>query len=369
MKKVCIDARMYYNAGIGTYIRTLLKNLDLTKFKIYLIVTDEIKKKETWLEQNFELIVLNAAIYSIKEQIFLPLKIPACDLFFSPHFNVPLMPIRAKKRLMTIHDVYHLAFFSSLKFFEKIYAKLFICKAALHADKILTVSEFSKSEILKYTKIKKDKIDVIYNAIDVSIFKNAKNIDDSQKVKKRLSLPGKYFLFVGNFKPHKNLVNLIKAFVEIENFFSDVYLVIVGKNKNLKNFVDIEKILKTNEALREKIKILYDVDNEDLSLIYENAISLVFPSMYEGFGYPPLEAMSMKCPVITSNRASIPEICKDGAIYIEPNDYKSIYIAMKKIIEDKDLRKSLIEKGKNRVNSFTVDDFVRNHINLMETLL
>ncbi|NGX63781.1 MAG: Glycogen synthase [Candidatus Anoxychlamydiales bacterium] len=369
MKKVCIDARMFYSAGIGTYVRDLLKNLKNSEFKIFLIVNEEIAKKETWLSEKFELIILNAPIYSIKEQILLPLKIPRCDLFFSPHFNVPILPIRAKKRMMTIHDVYHLAFFSKLKFLEKIYAKLFICKAALHADKIITVSEFSKSELLKYTKIKEAKIDVIHNGVDFDFLNTNITDEERENIFKKLNLPKKYFLFVGNFKPHKNLSNLIKAFEEIEKEFSDIFLVIVGKSKNLKNFIDVEKILNSNEVLEKKIKILSRVSGLELKVIYENAISLVFPSKYEGFGYPPLEAMSLKCPAIVSNRASMPEICSDAALYIEPQDYKSIYLAMKKMLEDKFFRKSLIEKGLNRIKSFTVDDFVKKHIDLMEKIL
>ncbi|HEU65018.1 MAG TPA: glycosyltransferase family 1 protein, partial [Chlamydiae bacterium] len=186
MKKICIDTRMIESAGIGTYLKSILKNLkakvlEKEKFKIFLIVNSKVKEKKLedykWLSKNFELIFLDAPIYSIKEQILLPFKIPKCDLFFSPHFNIPIFPIRAKKRLVTIHDVYHLAFFSKLKFLEKFYAKFVIRKAALQADKVLTVSNFSKSEILKYTKAKPDKIEVIYNTLN-PIFLNKTKITD-----------------------------------------------------------------------------------------------------------------------------------------------------------------------------------------------
>ncbi|NGX30320.1 MAG: Glycogen synthase, partial [Candidatus Anoxychlamydiales bacterium] len=320
MKKICIDARMIESAGIGTYLKSILKNLkekvlEKEKFKIFLIVNSKVKEKKLeaykWLSKNFELIFLDAPIYSIKEQILLPFKIPKCDLFFSPHFNIPIFPIRAKKRLVTIHDVYHLAFFSKLKFLEKIYAKFFIHKAAMQSDKIITVSNFSKSEILKYTKAKPDKIEVIYNTLN-PIFLNKTKITDLKKNKKKIDkykIPKKYFLFVGSLKSHKNLLNLIKAYEEMEKEYPDVYLVIVGRSKNLKNSIDIQEILDRNKTLSKKIKIISDLKDEDLASIYEKAIALVFPSYYEGFGYPPLEAMSMKCPVIASNRASIPEVC------------------------------------------------------------
>ncbi|NGX36026.1 MAG: D-inositol 3-phosphate glycosyltransferase, partial [Candidatus Anoxychlamydiales bacterium] len=311
MKKICIDARMIESAGIGTYLKSLLKNLKSKNFKISLIVKPRVIERVKWLK-NFDLIYLDAPIYSIKEQLLLPFKIPKCDLFFVPHFNIPLLPIRAKKRLVTIHDVYHLAFLSSLKFFEKIYAKYFICKAALHSDKIITVSEFSKSEIIKYTKVKSDKIEVIHNAIDRDLFnikkdeKNTDNIEKKQsenkkKIDKLKILPKKYFLFVGNLKPHKNLINLLKAFEKIHKDFNDIFLVIVGKSANLINAIDIQKVLEKKEFLRKKVIFIDNALDEELPYIYRGAISLVFPSYYEGFGYPPLEAMSVKCPVIASN--------------------------------------------------------------------
>lgn len=378
MKKICIDARMIESAGIGTYLKSLIKNLNEEilknqilkeeKLKIFLIVNTKVKKEkkldiDIFNSKNFKLIFLDAPIYSIKEQILLPFKIPKCDLFFSPHFNVPIFPIRAKKRMVTIHDVFHLAFFKKLKFFEKIYAKIFIGKAVLQSDKVLTVSNFSASEILKYTKARPDKIEVIYNALNPIFLKKEKTKDD------HLNLPKGYFLFVGSLKSHKNLLNLIKAYENLEKEYPEIELVIVGKNKNLKNSIDIYEILDKNKKLNNKIKIISDLEDEDLPYVYEKAISLVFPSFYEGFGYPLLEAMSQKCPVIASDRASIPEVCLDAALYIEPQDYKSIIKAMKEMIEDKNLRKELIQKGLKRVKYFTNENFIEKHIKQIKKLL
>nr|NGX33577.1 D-inositol-3-phosphate glycosyltransferase [Candidatus Anoxychlamydiales bacterium] len=151
--------------------------------------------------------------------------------------------------------------------------------------------------------------------------------------------------------------------------YSDIHLVIVGKNKNLKNSIDIQKFLDRNKTLSKKIKLISDLKDEDLLHVYGKAFSLVFPSFYEGFGYPPLEAMSMKCPVIASNRASIPEVCLSAALYIEPLDYKSIFNGMKKMIEDKDFRKEIIQKGLKRVKYFTNENFINKHIEQIKKLL
>lgn len=368
MKKICIDARMIKNGGIGTYIRTLLSNFNNANFDITLIVSSKDLKNYKFFK-NFNLITLDAPIYSIKEQVLLSLKIPKCDLFFSPHFNIPIFPIRAKKRLVTIHDVYHLAFFANLSFLEKIYAKFVINRAIKISDKIITVSNFSKDEIIKYTSVLKDKINVIYNAIDLEAFKKKSDKNEINKVVNRLNLPKNYFLFVGNLKPHKNLINILKSFEIFQNEHKDFYLVIVGSNKNLINSIDLKSFLSTTEDLIKKIKFLENVSLDDLIVIYQFAKALVFPSLYEGFGYPPIEAMSVNCPVIVSNLSSLPEICKDGALYVDPYDVKDISKAMKDIIENKNLKTNLIEKGQKRVKSFSIENFIKNHIVQIESLL
>jgi glycosyltransferase involved in cell wall biosynthesis len=368
MKSICIDSRMLHSAGIGTYLKELISNLKNLDFKIFLIVTSKLLKEEKELLKDFEIIILNANIYSIKEQLLLPFKIPKCDLFFSPHFNIPIFWIRAKKRVVTIHDVYHLAFFSKLSFFEKIYAKFVIGKAIKLSDKIITVSNFSKDEILKYTKAERSNICVIYNGINFNFFREIDDLNLIKNIKEKYDLPSNYFLFVGNLKPHKNLLNLIKAFEDFVKENPTYYLVVVGKNNNLKNSFDIHKAIENNENLQSKIKIIGNATNQELLILYQLAKALVFPSYYEGFGYPPLEAMAMSCPVIASNTASIPEICKDGAVYIDPYEYKTIFLAMQNITKDENLKKELIIKGKETVKSYTTLNFVKKHFELFENL-
>lgn len=374
MKKICVDARMLHSGGIGTYLRTFLKNLKNPPFDICLMVNRNTLKKLDEFVNNFNLIYLDAPIYSLKEQILFSFKIPKCDLFFSPHFNVPVFPIRAKKRLVTIHDMYHFAFFNKLTFLEKTYAQFIINKAIKVSDKIITVSEFSKKEILKYTKADPRKIQVIHNAIDINVFKKTLDIEKTQKISKRglankLSLPEKYFLFVGNLKPHKNLINLIKAFEIFINDYKDYYLVIVGSGKNLINPVDLGQILINNKEMAGKVKFLDHVSSRDLPVIYQLAEAFVFPSLYEGFGYPPLEAMSVDCPVIASSQGAILEICKDAAYYIDPYNINDMSNAMKEVVENKKLKRDLIEKGQIRVKSYTIENFIKTHKSQIEALL
>ncbi|MFA6119461.1 MAG: glycosyltransferase family 1 protein [Parachlamydiales bacterium] len=368
MKKICIDARMLHSAGIGTYLKEIISNLKSSPFKIFLIVTKDLLEKEKDFLNGFEIIILNSRIYSIKEQIFLPFKIPKCDIFFSPHFNIPIFKIKAEKRLVTIHDAFHLAFFSKLSFFEKIYAKFIINLAIKKSDKIITVSKFSKDEIIKYTNADPNKIFVIYNAVNTKIFSRTDDQERILEVINKYNLTNSYFLFVGNLKPHKNLMNLLKAFDVFIRDYPDIDLAIVGKNKNLINSFDVQKVLKNNKKLQSRIKLIDFAANEDLPVIYQQALALVFPSFYEGFGYPPLEAMAVNCPVIASNIASIKEICDDSVYYIDPYDYMSISGAMKKILNNKILKNDLIKKGSERIKLYTLKNFIKKHFELFESL-
>jgi glycosyltransferase involved in cell wall biosynthesis len=357
---------MISSFGIGTYIQDLIKSIENENLDIFLIINKKDKNKFSFFKK-FNLIFFNAKIYSLKEIFFFSFFIPRCDLFFSPHFNIPIFPIKAKKRICTIHDTFHLSFYKNLSFLEKNYASFFYKLAAKLSDKIITVSNFSKSEIIKYLNPKKNLIEVIHNSIEKKINLKEKFILDT---KKKYNLQKKYFLFVGSLKKHKNLKNVILAFEKFSKKNEDVYLIIVGSFKNLNNSIDLKKILENKKKLKEKIIFINEyISKQELNVFYQNAISLIFPSFYEGFGYPPLEAMQNRCPTIVSNIDPIKEVCSDAAIYIDPNEYNEIFLAMDKIYKNQKLRNLIIEKGIKRVDNFTFDKFKKMHLNVINNLL
>jgi glycosyltransferase involved in cell wall biosynthesis len=360
MKTVCIDSRMISAPGIGTYLKNTLKRLDNKTIDIILIVSEKDLQKHTFLH-NFKTIICNEKIYSIKEQLMLPRIIPKCDLFWSPHFNVPILPIKAKKRLVTIHDVFHLAFFSNFSIFEKIYAKIVYKAACLLSQTIITDSNFSKQEIIKYLKVKNEKIKVIHLGVDKELFtkETSKTIQHN--------LPNEYFLFVGSSKAHKNLENLLKAFKDFNH--PTIKLVIVGKFDGFINKYNIKETVAEDTFYKNSVILLEDISDQDLSFVYQNALSFVFPSFYEGFGFPLIEAMSSKCPVIASTKASIPEVCEDNVLYINPHDIQDISNALKRISTDKLLREDLIKKGYERSQVFCWDKTVKKHIQVIKTLI
>jgi glycosyltransferase involved in cell wall biosynthesis len=350
MLKIAIDARMLNNSGIGTYIQNmipkLLKNYDL----VILGRKDEIYKFP-W-SSNVSMIEFNNRIYSIGEQLTAPTKIPRCDIFISPHYIIPILPIKAKKRIVIIHDVYHLAFSDQLTLPRKLYAKLMMYFAVKLSDRIITVSQFSRSEILKYNNVDDSRISVIYPGFDFNDI--SENLIDFEYVRNKYELPSKYLLFVGNVKPHKNLYTLLLAFEKLLKRGIELKLVIVGEFKKLLTSDKSSfKLIENNKLLKASTLFTGYVKRNDLILIYKNAEALILPSFYEGFGIPPIEAMACGCPVIASNVSSIPEVCGDAAFYFDPLNINDMESKITKIILDDNLRKDLIRKGLKNVSRFS----------------
>lgn len=344
---------MLHSSGIGTYLQNIIPKIKKTHNMILIGKKDDIKRYN-W-GSDIKIVDTNSKFYSVKEQFELPFKIPKCDLFWSPHYNVPILPIKAKKRLVTIHDVFHLAFYDKLTLPQKFYAKVVIRAATTLSDKIITVSEFSKSEIVKYTGVDPNKIKVINNGIDTEKFSLINNQVLLKNIKQKYNLPEKYLLFVGNVKPHKNLKRLIKAFglLKNEKMLEGYHLLIVGKKEGfIISDKEIENLIK-KLSLEAFIKFTGFVADDDLPAIYNLASALVFPSFYEGFGFPPLESMACGCPVISANIASLPEVCGDAVLYCNPLSPQDIADKIKIIINNPSLKDELINKGYKQARKFS----------------
>lgn len=310
---LCIDARMAYSSGIGTCIRNIVPFLASPPFHPILLVSEYLPFP------NIDQILFNSPIYSLKEQLLFPLKIPKCDLFWSPHYNIPLLPIRAKKRVVTIHDVCHLAQ-DHWNFLQQMYAKRVMKQAINQSDLVLTGSQFTKDELIHHAGFANQ---VIPFAVDQAFFK--RNMNMSLLTKYSIQEP--FALFVGSEKPHKNLQRLIQAIQTIP----DLKLVVIGS---------------VNQTyISNRVQILGFVPDEDLPGLYSLARVFIFPSLYEGFGLPPLEAMSCGCPTVVSRAASIPEVCGEASAYFDPYDISDISKVIEKVWTDQNLRDRLISKG------------------------
>jgi glycosyltransferase involved in cell wall biosynthesis len=357
--RIGIDARKLHDFGIGTYIRNLLKylaRLDRDTEFVLLCKPQDVEALEE-IGPNFRPVVAPSKPYSLAEQFMVPARLLTqnVDLFHEPHYVLPLLvPCRA---VVTIHDCIHLMFPQYLpNRFAYAYARANLWTAARRAERILTVSETSKADILRYCDVPADRIIVIYNAID-DHFATPPGDEAVQRVRERYQLDGPFALYVGNIKPHKNLERLIDAFDLVRRGgFERMELLIIGdqisKYPRLRRTVDKHK-------LHKHVRFLGFVPDDTLAALYRLATVFVFPSLYEGFGLPPLEAMASGTPVVTSNRSSLPEIVGDAAELVDPYSAVSIAEGIQRVLSDASLRQTMIARGLARAREFSWEASVR----------
>ena len=362
---LAVDIRMFHSSGIGTYLQNLLPALS-QQVDLALIG----HPPEANLPYG-RVITTDIPIYSFAELRKFSSLIPPCDVFWSPHYNVPLLPVRAKQRLVTIHDVFHLAYFSTLSLKQKVYARLMFRAAVRRSASVITVSEFSRTEITKYLNVSPDRVHVIPNGINHALFRVIKQEDLLQQVRQQYQLPERFILYVGNVKPHKNLLTLVKAFARLPSSDEPYHLVIVGKKEGfITGDTALHDFIQQNEMLVRRVLFTGFVEEEDLPVLYSLARLFVFPSYYEGFGLPPLEAMACGCPVLTSDRASMPEMCGEAAAYVSPDDAEAMAARMHQLLQLSATDRSLVvQRGLQRAASYTWEQSAHQHQRLIERLL
>ncbi len=358
--RIAIDVRKYNDFGIGTYVRNLVHHLERidqeTEYVLLCRPQDQGKIQVT--SPNFRTVVEPAPPYSISEQVRIPMTLlrEHIDLFHAPHYVLP--PAIHCRSVVTIHDCIHLMFPQYLPGrLAHAYAKVQLWTAAHRSDRVLTVSEASKLDILRRFRVPADKVTVVYNAIDERLSHESTD-EDVERVSVRYQLKDPFALYVGNIKPHKNLERLIEAFHQLrqESAFEALKLVIIGdeisKYQGLRRAVHVHK-------LHKHVRFLGFVPLETLSVLYRLASVFVFPSLYEGFGLPPLEAMYYGTPVVTSNVSSLPEVVGDAAMLVDPYSSESIADGMRRVLTDEHLRAFLRERGMARAREFSWERSVR----------
>lgn len=332
--RIGIDCRLWNESGVGRYIRNLVKNLQaLDKDNTYVLFVlnkdyDNVKS----IIHNSKFIIHKANIrwHTFSEQLLFPLLLvrEKLDLVHFPYFSVPIL--YSGKFVITIHDLIPLHFATGVAttlpqiFYglKRLGYKLVIRKASDKAIGIITVSKATKEEIIKHLNVDPDKVVVTYGGVDEKV----------SSIKQQVSsIKGKYFLYVGNAYPHKNLERLLKAFSILVSKYPNISLVLVGKEdyfyKRLK-----EKVKK--KKLENKVIFYGEAKDEDLAPLYKHAISLVVPSLMEGFGLPALEAMVNNCLVLASDIAALREVCEEAAIYFNPYDIDDIKNKMEKALKE-----------------------------------
>lgn len=363
--RIGIDARFYgsLGKGLGRYTEKLVKYLEeLDHDNEYIVFL----RKENFDEyqpsqRNFVKVLADYRWYSFEEQIRFPRLLGryCLDLMHFPHFNVPLL--YRGKFVVTIHDLILLHFptrrattLHPLWYAVKFMAyKMVIGRAVRRAESIVTVSEYTRRDISYWYSKASKKMTVTYEAAEPFCYHHDRGYEEQflqslglmSKEKKDTLGHGKYgiiqpyLLYVGNAYPHKNLETFLVAAKKLEQEGAEAIL--VGKEdyfyRRLKQFADVHGI--------RNVRFVGFVSDTDLDILYRYATAYVFPSLYEGFGLPPLEAMNKGVPVVAAKATSLPEILGNAALYFDPKKEYSLEEALKKIWEDEALRLALRQKG------------------------
>ncbi len=355
--RVLIDSRCVTTPfhGIARHAVNIVKNLaEIDKKNQYILVLQEggIRFFEN-LPENFAIKKISINPYTLSEQMLMPFYLKEdFDLYYTPNYTAPVLLKRPI--IFTIHDLIHLLFSEGYSFFHRLYYNLIIKNLCDKSLKIVTVSESSKRDIVRFFNLPDDKIIVNYNGVDEK-FSPGERDSALRYVRERFGITERFLLWVGNPKPHKNLDNTLKAFEILKRNFNSIKLVLVGAE------------IKGNRKNEDIIVANVSSDNE-LVALYRSAEVLLAPSLYEGFCLPVLEALACGCPVVTSNVSSLPEVVGDAGIMVNPGSADEIAGAVLRILNDRSLRQVLVNKGIDRAKRFKWRDSAKNLLRIFQEI-
>lgn len=358
--RIGIDARFYgsLGKGLGRYTEKLIKYLEIIdrENEYFIFLYRENFSEYIPQNENFHKILAPYRWYSWQEQLFWPRLLYKfkLDLVHFPHFNVPIL--YRKKFVVTIHDLI-LIHFPTLKnttliplyYWIKFWAYRWVIGSAVRrASNIITVSEFTKNDLLKHYQISKDKILVTYEAADDFICPSREKYQSSESILKKYGIIKPYLVYVGNAYPHKNLERLLLAFKKVLKSHSQWHLVMIGKEDYFYRRI---KDIACKESISNVIFPGF-VSDDDLPAIYFNASAYVFPSLYEGFGLPPLEAMRCGVPVLASNHECLREILGEAAMYVEAEKIDNLAEKIGEIMINFQERNRLVTAGFQQIEKY-----------------
>ncbi|MBI4811900.1 glycosyltransferase family 4 protein [Candidatus Falkowbacteria bacterium] len=418
-KCIGIDARFYgpIGKGLGRYTQEIVDNIiKIDKDNEYIIFL----RKENFdeflppigLGARVKKVIADVKWYTLAEQILMPYVIwrEHVDLMHFPHFNVPVLC--PAKFVVTIHDLILTKFPTArattlgpiLYKAKNFVYKIIIWLVVKRAKKIIAVSEFTKNDMVKQFSVKPEKVVVTYEGV-ANLAKGRDSLFvaklDDKKTLSAYNINNPFLLYVGNAYPHKNLEALVRVFGKMANRHSEpalraknpveneqrlstgsfaiaqdddnkLSLVLVGKEdyfyKRIKDYAASLGLWREGDALSPIIFPGYAPDAE-LEILFQKALAYVFPSLYEGFGLPPLEAMAKGCPVISSNKASMPEILGGAAIYFNPEDEEEMEKKIMKVVIDENLRQDLRKRGFEQVKKYSWWECARKTLEVYEEVL
>ena len=381
MLKIVIDARRIRDFGIGTYIRNLIQalaNLDRSN-RYVVVVSNADAQLAAGLPPAFETAFYTGDDRRPAEHLTFPLFLRrfSADVHHIPLNRVPFFMV--KPYVVTIHDMGSLMFGEEAGIVKNL-RRFRFRRGLLRASKVMAVSAATRRDVLNTLNIPAERVRLVYSAPAPEFFRHGRAADaraagpqtgdlERRRILERYQIHYPFLLYAGNIRPQKNIPRLVEAFAVLRNelanhpFYSDLRLIIIGD--------DISR----NPAVRRAVihsrvencaRFLGFVPFDTLRIFYECAAAFVFPSLYEGFGLPPLEAMASGTPVITSNVSSLPEAVGDAAVLVNPENVFDIARGVREVLLDEDLRHRLIAKGKEQAARFSWDRTAREVMEIYE---
>jgi glycosyltransferase involved in cell wall biosynthesis len=373
--RIAIDLRRISEFGVGTYTRNIVRALGrMDSSNQYFLIGPPQKVNEAGpLPANFQSIPLLNGDGNFKGYFECRslLKSLHCDLIHIPHlFGTPRnLPC---PHVVTVHDVldhmYRSSEGSSLRRLMNVRLTSYVLKGAA---RILAVSNYTKSEVEKLFEVSPARIDVVHNAIDERFLRGHATPTDRQFLQARYLVNYPFLLYAGRITPQKNLVRIIEAFsalkaqLEKDDKFPDLKLIIIGDE--LSKHPDLRRTV-VRGGVQNDVRFLGFIPIEMLRVFYDAAKIFVFPSLYEGFGLPPLEAMAHGTPVVTSNTTSLPEVVGNAAVMVNPENVFEIMRALHRVLLDQTLREKLKLRGYDQVKKFSWDESARRILAIYEDI-
>lgn len=351
--RIGIDARKLRDFGIGTYVRNLVQELAVLDEEndYVLVVGPDCRDALPDLPPRFRIAVEASRVYSVREQFSLSwhLRRLDLDLFHATHYVLPLwVPSRT---VVTIHDVIHLLYPEFLpNRLAYLYAQRMIRRSLTRAERVLTVSHTTRRDLGRYFDLGMERVSVIYNGVDDS-FRQRLEPGEIEATLARLGVTPPYLLFVGNPKPHKNLDRLLAAYAQARTRRPfDAPLVVVGNDNDAAARIQLRA---EHLGIGALVRPIGRVADADLPALYQGATVFLYPTLYEGFGLPVLEAMASGAPVITSNTSALKEIAEGYAHLVDPLDVAAMAEAIAHCVAEPEHRASLARLGRKRAEQFT----------------
>ncbi|MFN0274597.1 MAG: glycosyltransferase family 4 protein [Chitinophagales bacterium] len=370
--RIGFDAKRYFQnaTGLGNYSRMLVHSLAKYYPQHEYLLFTPFAKNEFDIEETARVKIIRSKqkswgglwrSYAINHD----LKRSKIDIFHGLSNEIPFQIRKTGvKTVVTIHDLIFKRFPNHYPLIDRNIYDIKSKYACKHADVIIATSQATKKDIIEFYDVNEQKIKVIYQSCDEKFFVTPQP-DALRLINKKYNLPAEFILYVGSIIERKNLLNICKAYIQIEEQ-KRIPCVVIGRGgvyaAKVNTFI-------TQNQLEKYFIFLKGVSNDEIHAFYQQAFAFVYPSKYEGFGIPVLEAMASGCPVITSVVSSMPEVAGDAALLVNPDSTEDISEAIQKLTQNENLRKQYAEIGEIQAQKFTAQTFAGKVVEIYNSIV